>query len=570
MLTDWLIIRRLSAELERALRGARIKDVGRLADGRFGLRVSAGIVAIDAFGPTPIVALEPDATLDRAAGWVRTFSDALVGLRIDAIRARRGDRLVALECSSRSRFGVTSGYRLVAELVPRFGNIVLLKDDTIVSAAKEFSRSDNAKRATTVGETYEPPPLPASAPDVATVVDAFRDLARNDTESARATASLALRAAVPLVPRLVAESLVAECVALLDDATIVGLADRAIARARNVLSSTEGVPDGIGDVFAYRDGARLVQCHVFPLAQFGALTMTRHPALLPLVAETVGGATHARASQAFDARRKTLRGRLEKRRTALGIERGTLERERDDASSRDALRAAGDALYAHITEVLPRATTFAPSSDPTHAIALDPELDAKANAALYFKRYRKAATKLEHVARRLAELDADARVADELSWELERSDPDTIDEIGDAVARIERRKGVLPAERARKRKPLDVRLGDDARVYIGTSPVGNADLTFRVARPDDLWFHARQTPGAHVVLRIDSAREPQEDELERAASLAAFHSKARGSEKVSVDYTERKHVRRQQNAPPGLVWYTNARTLLVTPRADNA
>ncbi|GAC1628085.1 MAG: hypothetical protein NVS4B5_19390 [Vulcanimicrobiaceae bacterium] len=51
----------------------------------------------------------------------------------------------------------------------------------------------------------------------------------------------------------------------------------------------------------------------------------------------------------------------------------------------------------------------------------------------------------------------------------------------------------------------------------------------------------------------------------RAASLAAYYSKASASEKVSVDYTERKHVRRQQNAPPGLVWYTNARTLLVAP-----
>ena len=154
MLTDWLIVRRLAAELERALRGARLRDVGRLADGRFGLRVPAGILAIDAFGPTPIVALEADAPLDRTAGWTRTMADALVGLRIDTIRARRGDRLIAIDCSSRSRFGVASGYRLVVELVPRFGNIVLLKDETIVSAAKEFSRADNARRATNVGDPY--------------------------------------------------------------------------------------------------------------------------------------------------------------------------------------------------------------------------------------------------------------------------------------------------------------------------------------------------------------------------------------------------------------------------------
>lgn len=568
MLTDWLIIRRLAAELERALRGARIRDVGRLADGRFGLRVPAGVLAIDAFGPTPIVALEADVPLDRAAGWVRTMAGALVGLRIDAIRARRGDRLVAIECSSRSRFGVTSGYRLVAELVPRFGNVVLLKDETIVSAAKEFSRSDNARRATTVGDAYEPPPLPTGATDAPPLADALRDLVRLASEPARAAASAALRARVPLVPRLVAESLIAELVPLLSETTANGLADRAIARAQNVLSSTEGLPDGIGDVFAYRDGERLVQCHVFPLAQYATISLSRVPALLPLIAENVGCATHARASQAFDQRRGVLRARLEKRRAALANERAALERERDDASARDALRAAGDALYAHLADVPARATSFVPASDPSLVIALDPELDAKGNAAAFFKRYRKAATKLDHVARRLADLAMDARIGDELAWELERADAETLDEIGDAISRFERRKSALAATVARKRKPLDVKIAHDARIYVGRSPVGNADLTFRLARPDDLWFHARQTPGAHVVLRIDSARPPEANELERAASLAAFYSKARGSENVSVDYTERKHVRRQQNAPPGLVWYTNARTLRVTPLAE--
>jgi len=568
VLTDWLLVRRLAAELERALRGARIREVGRLADGRFGLRLPAGVLAIDAFGPTPIVALESDVPLDRAAGWVRTMSAALVGLRIDAIRARRGDRLVAIECSSRSRFGVTSGYRLVAELVPRFGNIVLLKDDTIVSAAKEFTRGQNAKRATTIGDTYEAPPLPSAPPDLPSLSEALHALVRSGTESGRKNASAALRAHVPLVPRLVAESLIAEVVPLLDATTASVLAERAIARARNILSSTEDVPGGIGDVFAYRDGDQLVQCHVVPLAQYPTLAMTRSPALLPLVAENVGRATHVRASQAFDARRATLQTRLEKRRAALAAERASLERERDDASARDALRAAGDALYAHLGDVPARATSFTSPSDATLTFALDPELDAKANAAAYFKRYRKAATKLEHVARRLAELAGDARVGDELAWELDRADAETLDELGAAVAGFERRKSAPKVVVARKRKPIDVRVAEDARIYVGRSPVGNADLTFRLARPDDLWFHARQTPGAHVVLRIDTVRPASADELERAASLAAFYSKAREAERVSVDYTERKHVRRQQNAPPGLVWYTNARTLHVAPARE--
>jgi predicted ribosome quality control (RQC) complex YloA/Tae2 family protein len=564
VLTDWLIVRRIAAELDASLRGARIRDAGRLADGRFGVSVARGTIAIDAFGPTPIVALEATCELERTAGWVRAAATTLVGLRIERVRARRGDRLIAIECSARSRFGVTSTYRFVAELVPRFGNVLLLKDDTIVSAAKEFSGDQNARRSIVVGDTYQPPPLPSAPANAESLDLAFVELARHDDESTRDRASRALRGELPLVPRLVADSLIADAARALP---APGLAERCRTRARNLLDATEGEPSGLGDVFAYRDGAgTLVAAHVVPLAQYAALAESREPSLVALVEEVVGRATHDRASATFDARRAALRARIEKRRAALEAERRALEAERDDADARDRLREAGELLYAHVADVPARATTFVPPSAPHVTIALDPDLDAKANAAAIFKRYRKAVTKLDHISRRLAALDAELSFARELAWELDRAEPETLDDVADAATRLERKKAAAPKAAPTKRKPLDVRIADDARIYVGRSPKGNADLTFRLARPDDFWFHARETPGAHVVLHIDTAREPAPAELERAAELAAFHSKARASEKVAVDYTERKYVRRMQNAPPGLVWYTNARTLVVAPR----
>jgi predicted ribosome quality control (RQC) complex YloA/Tae2 family protein len=89
-----------------------------------------------------------------------------------------------------------------------------------------------------------------------------------------------------------------------------------------------------------------------------------------------------------------------------------------------------------------------------------------------------------------------------------------------------------------------------------------------VANPGDLWFHARGTPGAHVVLQRDDRRTPSQRDVEFAASLAAAHSKARASGKVPVDYTQRKHVRKRPDAPPGLVWYAQAKTAIVTPYVE--
>ena len=564
MLTDWLIVGRLAAELEQALRGARIRACGRTADDRFGLRLSHGTLAIDAFGPTPIASIEEELPLERSAGWIRTMADSLEGLRIERVRGRRGDRLLALDCSARSRFGVESRYRLVAELVPRFGNIVLLKDDTVVSAAKEFTHAANARRTTVVGEAYEPPPLPAPKEDAASLAAAFEALAGGDGDS---RASAALRGVVPLLPRLVADSLVAESRDF-RELSAHDAAERCVARATAIVSPAGMEALQTGDVYTYRDDRRLVQCHVVPLAQFGALTLTRDPALLPLLSEAIGGGSEMRGHERAAARRAVLLARIEKRRAALELERAALERERADAAGRDALRAQGTLLYAHLAEVPARATSFVPASEPGVTIPLDPDLDAKGNAAAIFKRYRKAAKKLEHLATRLERLEYDMRFAGELAWEVERAEPEMLEDVAESIERLERRRPPATRERARRLPPLEVRLADDARIYVGRSPRGNTDLTFRIARPDDLWFHARATPGAHVILRIDSRRKPEPSELERAASLAAYHSKARAAEKVEIDFTERKHVRRQQNAPPGLVWYTNARTLVVAPHGE--
>ncbi|MGP6190164.1 MAG: NFACT RNA binding domain-containing protein [Vulcanimicrobiaceae bacterium] len=568
MLTDWLIVRRLAAELERELRGARVRSAGMLAGGRFGLRVPRGTLALDPFGPTPLLTLEPELPLERAAGWPRAFADVLEGLRIERVRGRHGDRLIAIDLAARSRFGVASRYRLVVELTPRFGNLVLLKDDGVIAAAKEFPRGSAGRRATVVGEEYEPPPLP-SPPAETDPLEAFAALAAGEL-GARERAIRALRGAVPLLPRLPAESFVAEAAEL--GTGSAALASRVVERARALVEASDGEPGTLGDVFVYGGGGQVVQVHVIPLLQFSALEVRRERALLPLLGGLLDAQGRARAAQAFAARRGSLRTRVERRVGALATERSALQRERADVQSTEALRNAGDLLYAHLAEVPAGATSFAPPSQPEMRIELDPALDAKANAAAIFKRYKKAVGRRRHLEQRLAQLEGESAYGEELLWELERAEPETLDDLAEAVDRLERRKAgtrggaaTRPA-RDEGRAALEFPLAGDARVYVGRSPRNNAELTFRVARPNDLWFHARATPGAHVVLRIDSQRLPSDDELHAAAGLAAYHSKARASEKVAVDYTERKYVRRQQGAPPGLVWYTNARTLLVAPR----
>ena len=106
--------------------------------------------------------------------------------------------------------------------------------------------------------------------------------------------------------------------------------------------------------------------------------------------------------------------------------------------------------------------------------------------------------------------------------------------------------------------------GHGLSILVGRNARENQHLTFRVARPEDLWFHARDVPGSHVILRDNEGRAGADD-LREAAEVAAFFSEAREQTKVDVHATRRKHVRPARGGP-GRVFVGHSETLRVTPR----
>jgi predicted ribosome quality control (RQC) complex YloA/Tae2 family protein len=337
-------------------------------------------------------------------------------------------------------------------------------------------------------------------------------------------------------------------------------------RAADVVAEAERAALSPDDLHVYRDAAgELIAVHLVPLAQYAALAHARAPSLLPLFAESRTRAQRRQLSGAVERRRTSLAARVERRARATAAESSQLETQFADADGRERLRLCGDALYTHAHEIEPGATSFVPSTNPTLTVTLDPELDAKANARRYYARYRKAAAALPHLEKRRDTLRRRVEALDELRFEIERADAATLLELEADLDALEGRAPRRAAAPARKRAPLRFERPSGARIYVGRSPRENAEVTFRIARPDDLWFHARGVPGSHVVLALPAGRQPLDDDLAAAANLAAAHSKARGAAKVEIDFTERKHVRKQRDGGPGLVWYTHARTRVGSP-----
>ncbi len=576
MTTDWILIRRAAAELDRALAGGRVVDVGLLDDGRIGLRLGGlrrasdqggrtATLAIDAFSSPPIVTLD-DAELAVGVdpGWLRSATATLRGTRLTEVRARPGDRVLVLAFATASRFGVETASRLVVELVPRYGNVVLLRDRVVVAAAKQFSPADNEARSVQVGLPYEAPPLPQPTLDLAAFAAALE--AAGDA-SARARA---LGGYVPELPRLLAASLVAASADLIELDAAAQAASLG-ERARTLLAQAERAAEEPGELHVYRDdSAAIVAAHVVPLAQYAALAHARVSSLLEVFAEERTATLRARRGDATERRRTTLLARIVKRAAAVDGELAALAARIVDDAARDRLRQIGDALFTYGHEIAAGAVAYIAPTDPALTIVLDPELDAKENAQRYYARYRKAADALPHLERRREALVTRRRALDVLAFEAERADSPTIPELEADLDALEGRPPQrAPAASARRRPPLRVERPSGARIYVGRSPRENAEVTFRIAKPDDLWFHARGIPGSHVVLQAPPGSDPGDDDLDAAANLAAAHSKARAAPRVEIDYTERKHVRKQRDGAPGLVWYTNARTRIGRPTSDS-
>jgi predicted ribosome quality control (RQC) complex YloA/Tae2 family protein len=292
-----------------------------------------------------------------------------------------------------------------------------------------------------------------------------------------------------------------------------------------------------------------------------------------------GAAPPTRRGDAFAAQRKALFAPLERathatqrRIAALEFQLATGHHEREP------LRRAGEAILTHQSE-LPIGTTELVVDG--ERFELDPRLSAVDNAQAYFARYRKAREtearvpalleEARRTAEHLADLQALVEVADQmdavraLRREVASATRSQARAQGQAQAARPRQARSKPGSEARGGPYRRVPLGDGWEALVGVSAEGNATVTFDVAGADDLWLHARGLPGAHVVVRARGGTPP-EPIIEMAAQVAAAHSPARTASAVEVDVTSRRYVKKIPGGAPGLVRYTNERTLRVAPR----
>ncbi len=233
----------------------------------------------------------------------------------------------------------------------------------------------------------------------------------------------------------------------------------------------------------------------------------------------------------------------------------------------------GDLLLANVATAAREGDTFVVTDyfdpdTPQVAIPVDNEKTPQDAAEVYFRRYTKSRNAAQAVAQRLKLTNEKLTAA---KARLRAVDEAIVSRDVDFLTAAAEAKQQLIAARPKKKKEPELKgvrrfaSSDGYEILVGKKAVDNDFLTFRIARSHDIWLHAADYPGSHVVIRKRNKEEIPHRTLQQAAQIAAFYSDARGLGKAAVRYTEKKFVNKPKRSPAGRVSIAEFKTLLVQP-----
>lgn len=246
-----------------------------------------------------------------------------------------------------------------------------------------------------------------------------------------------------------------------------------------------------------------------------------------------------------------------------------------ESENREEFKLKGDLISANLYRVEKgmasvKVENFYDEACPEIEIKLDPRLTPSQNMQHYYAEYRKADTAEKILTEQIAKGEEELAYIDSVFDALTRTNgEDEVNELRMELAeqgyiRAAKLKGKPP----KSHPPLEFKSPEGFTILVGRNNKQNDMLTTKLAEKSDIWLHTKNITGSHVIIRANGQTVP-DDTIIYAARLAAFHSKAKNSSQVPVDYVPVKFVKKPSGSKPGMVIFTNNRTLYVTPLNPN-
>ena len=539
---DGFFLHHMTEELRHELVGGRVQKINQPFEQELVLQIRSNrkslkllLSAHSVFGRVQLT----DTTFENPAvpnTFIMVMRKYLQGAVIEAIQQVENDRILEISVSNKNEIGDSVAVTLVIEIMGKHSNIILLDKASgkIIEAIKHVGFSQNSYRTILPGSTYVAPPQTGSL-NPFTVGDEklFQILQTEEIEPKRLQQifqGLGRDTATELSGRLTADKL---------------KTFRAFFASPTQPSLTE--------------------------KSFSALLFSDSKTQMSTLSELLDTfykdkAERDRVNQQASELIRRVENELEKNRKKLGKQ----EEELLATENAEEFRQKGELLTTFLHQVPNDQNQVELDNYYTGEkilITLDKALTPNQNAQRYFKRYQKLKEAVKHLTSLIEETRTTILYLESVETALAQASLTEIAEIREELIQtgfIRRRQ----REKIHKRQKPEKYLATDGQtiILVGRNNLQNDELTFKMAKKDELWFHAKDIPGSHVV--ITGNLQPSDEVKTDAAELAAYFSKARLSNLVQVDMIEIKKLNKPTGGKPGFVTYTGQKTLRVTPDAE--
>ena len=539
---DGFFLHHMTEELRHELVGGRIQKINQPFEQELVLQIRSNrkslkllLSAHSVFGRVQLT----ETTFENPAipnTFIMVMRKYLQGAVIEGIQQVENDRILEISVSNKNEIGDSVAVTLVIEIMGKHSNIILLDKASgkIIEAIKHVGFSQNSYRTILPGSTYVAPPQTGSLnPFTMGDEKLFQILQTEEIEPKRLQQifqGLGRDTATELSGRLTTDKL---------------KTFRAFFASPTQPSLTE--------------------------KSFSALLFSDSKTQLSTLSELLDTfykdkAERDRVNQQASELIRRVENELEKNRKKLGKQ----EEELLATENAEEFRQKGELLTTFLHQVPNDQDQVELDNYYTGEkilITLDKALTPNQNAQRYFKRYQKLKEAVKHLTSLIEETRTTILYLESVETALAQASLSEIAEIREELIQtgfIRRRQ----REKIQKRKKPEKYLATDGQtiILVGRNNLQNDELTFKIAKKDELWFHAKDIPGSHVV--ITGNLQPSDEVKTDAAELAAYFSKARLSNLVQVDMIEIKKLNKPTGGKPGFVTYTGQKTLRVTPDAE--
>jgi len=476
--------------------------------------------------------------------------------RITKIWQPKLERIIHFEIEHLDELGDLCKKELIVEIMGKHSNIIFCNEDgTIIDSIKHVSSQMSSVREVLPGRTYFIPDTMEKSDPLSV---SFAEFQRVLTEKPMPLSKAVYTSFTGISP-VVAEEI---CYLSGIDSSLTPreLSEDLLTHLyRQFTLYFEEVSAGHFSPAIYYHGAEPKEFSALPLTHFSQYIRKEYDSISRLLEDYYAEKnTLTRIRQKSIDLRRVVQTALERNRKKYDLQAKQLR----DTENREKFKVYGELIHTYGYNLEPGAKKLEALNYYTNemiTIPLDSTKTPQENALKYFEKYNKQKRTFEALTSLIEETRDDISYLESVSNALDIAlSEDDLTQIKEELIES----GYIRRKFTKKKvkitsKPFHYLSSDGYHIYVGKNNLQNEELTFHFASGNDWWFHAKGIPGSHVIVKTNGEELPDRT-FEEAGKLAAYYSKNRGSEKIEIDYIEKKHVKKPKGGKPGfVVYYTN-------------